>query len=101
MDQIMIQYNYRTMTTDAVKKALDAASKANLAIVAMKTQAGAAGSGKSSASPKFKEFVERASSKQQAAIKAVFADQRVHAVVSEMTNRDMLRENMEATRDHS
>ena len=41
MDQIMIQYNYRTMTTDAVKKALDAASKANLAIVAMKTQGGA------------------------------------------------------------
>ncbi len=41
MDQIMIQYNYRTMTTDAVKRALDAASKANLAIVAMKTQGGA------------------------------------------------------------
>ena len=38
MDQIMIQYNYRTMTTDAVKQALDAAAKANLAIVAMKTQ---------------------------------------------------------------
>ena len=38
MDQIMIQYNYRTMTTDAVKRALDAASKANMAIVAMKTQ---------------------------------------------------------------
>ena len=44
MDQIMIQYNYRTMTTDAVKRALDAASKANLAIVAMKTQGAPAGS---------------------------------------------------------
>ncbi len=41
IDQIMIQYNYRTMTTDAVRRALDAAAKANLAIVAMKTQGGA------------------------------------------------------------
>ena len=46
MDQIMIQYNYRTMATDAVKKALDAASKANLAIVAMKTQGAPAASAK-------------------------------------------------------
>ena len=41
IDQIMIQYNYRTMGTDAVRRALDAAAKANLAIVAMKTQGGA------------------------------------------------------------
>jgi uncharacterized protein len=101
MDQIMIQYNYRTMTTDSVKKALDAASKANLAIVAMKTQAGAGRFQEATASPKFKEFVDKGSSGHQAAIKTVFADHRVHAVVSEMTNRDMLRENMEATRDHS
>jgi len=100
LDQIMIQYNYRTMTTDAVKRALDAASKANLAIVAMKTQAGAGQFREATASPKFKEFMAKGSSTHQAAIKTVFADQRVHAVVSEMTNRDMLRENMEATRDH-
>ena len=101
MDQIMIQYNYRTMTTDAVKRALDAASKANLAIVAMKTQAGAGEFKESNASPKFKGFVDKGSTTHQAAIKTVLADQRVHAVVSEMTNRDMLRENMEASRDHS
>ena len=41
IDQIMIQYNYRTMTTDAVRRALDAAAKANLGLVAMKTQGGA------------------------------------------------------------
>ena len=59
MDQIMIQYNYRTMTTDAVKRALDAASKANLAIVAMKTQGGAGRFQEATASPKFKEFVDK------------------------------------------
>ena len=41
IDQIMIQYNYRTMSADSVRRALDAAAKANLAIVAMKTQGGA------------------------------------------------------------
>ena len=41
LDQIMIQFNYRTMNVDAVRRAVDAASKANLGIVAMKTQGGA------------------------------------------------------------
>jgi aryl-alcohol dehydrogenase-like predicted oxidoreductase len=41
LDQIMIQYNFRTMTSDDLKRAVDAASKAKLGIVAMKTQGGA------------------------------------------------------------
>jgi predicted aldo/keto reductase-like oxidoreductase len=99
MDQIMIQYNYRTMTTDAVKKALDAASKANLAIVAMKTQGAGQFRPTETASPKLKEFVAKGFNEKQAAIKTVFSDHRVHAVVSEMTNRDMLRENIAASVD--
>ncbi len=102
IDQIMIQYNYRTMPADAVRRALDAASKANLAIVAMKTQAdGGAAAFKVGPSPKFKEFVDKGSTNPAAAIKTVFSDHRVHAVVSEMTNRDMLRENIGASRDHT
>ena len=53
------------------------------------------------AAPKFNEFIEKGFKKQEAAIKTVFADERVHVVVSEMTNRDMLRENMAASRDHT
>jgi len=101
MDQIMIQYNYRTMNTDAVRRALDAASKANLAIVAMKTQGGAGHFPEAAAAPQFKEFVDKGFKQQAAAIKTVFSDQRVHAVVSEMTNRDQLRENMASSRDHT
>ena len=41
IDQIMIQYNYRTMQADPIRRALDAAVKANLGIVVMKTQGGA------------------------------------------------------------
>jgi len=96
VDQIMIQYNYRTMNGDDIRRALDAAAKANLGVVAMKTQGGAGSFPERDASSKFNEFVEKGFKKEQAAIKAVFADERIHAVVSEMTNRDMLRENIAA-----
>jgi predicted aldo/keto reductase-like oxidoreductase len=92
IDQIMIQYNFRTMDGDAIRRALDAAAKANLGLVAMKTQGGAG----SYESAKFKGFIANGIKKEAAAIKTVFADQRMQAVVSEMTNRDELRENIAA-----
>jgi predicted aldo/keto reductase-like oxidoreductase len=99
LDQIMIQFNFRTMTVDAVRRAIDAASKANLGIVAMKTQGGAGQFKAGDVAPKFNEFRAAGIKKEQAAIKAVFADERIHAVVSEMTNREQLRENSAATRE--
>jgi len=101
IDHIMIQYNYRTMGVDDVRRAVDAASKAKLGIVAMKSQGGAGSFKEVDAAPKFKEFVDKGFKKEQAAIKTIFADQRIHVVLSEMTNRDMLRENMAASIDHT
>lgn len=97
LDQIMIQFNYRTMDVEAVKRAVDKAAKANLGLVAMKTQGGAGEFKEAGAAPRMKEFIEKGLKKEQAAIKTVFADERFQVVVSEMTNRDMLRENIEAT----
>ena len=97
LDQIMIQYNYRTMDGDAIRKAVDKASKAGLGLVAMKTQGGAGAFPEAGKAPGFDEFVNKGFKKEQAAIKAVFADERFHVVVSEMTNRTMLRENMATT----
>ena len=99
IDQIMIQFNYRTMNVDAVRRAVDAASKANLGIVAMKTQAGAGQFKEADLNAKYNEFLAAGIKKEAAAIKAVFADERIQVVVSEMTNREQLRENMAATRD--
>jgi predicted aldo/keto reductase-like oxidoreductase len=96
IDQIMIQYNYRTMNGDAIRRALDAAAMANLGLVAMKTQGGAGSFPEGDASPKFGEFVAKGLKETAAAIKTVFAGQRMQAVVSEMTNRDQLRENIAA-----
>jgi len=98
IDQIMIQYNYRTMDGDGIRRALDKAAKANLGVVAMKTQGGAGDFREIDPTKSFTEFVAKGFKKEQAAIKAVFGDERVHAVVSEMTNRDMLRENSAAVR---
>jgi predicted aldo/keto reductase-like oxidoreductase len=99
LDQIMIQFNFRTMISDDVRRAVDAASKANLGIVAMKTQGGAGQFKEVGNATKFNEFIGQGIKKEMAAIKAVFADERIHAVVSEMTNRDQLRDNMAATRE--
>lgn len=99
IDHIMFQYNYRTMDIDSLKRAVDAASKAKIGLVAMKTQGGANEFKGAGESPNLKRFIESGFKQEQAAIKTVFADERIHAVVSEMTNRDMLRENIAATRD--
>ena len=82
----MIQYNYRTMDATTLKRAVDKASKANIGLVAMKTQGVPASSRTRTRSPKFKEF--QGDQEGQAAIKTVLADERIHVVVSEMTNRD-------------
>jgi predicted aldo/keto reductase-like oxidoreductase len=96
IDQIMIQYNYRTMGQDSIRRALDLAAKANLALVAMKTQGGAGSFREVNAAPKFQEFLDKGLKKEAAAIKTIFAEGRMQAVVSEMTTRDMLRENIAA-----
>jgi predicted aldo/keto reductase-like oxidoreductase len=96
IDQMMIKYNFREMDGEKIKRAVDAASKANLGIVAMKTQGGAnafeykvGDNGARIDALKAKGFKAP-----QAAIKAVLADERIHMVVSEMTNFDELSENM-------
>lgn len=101
LDQIMIKYNYREMAIDDLKKAIDLASKANLGLVAMKTQGGSKAFELDDAIakqfPKVADIVHKGFNSAQAAIKTVFADERINVVVSEMTNRDMLKENMAAT----
>ncbi len=98
IDQIMIQYNYRTMGADALKRAVDLASKANIGLVAMKTQGGAEPVAPDDAKKdgRLGDFVAKGFNPAQAAIKAVFADERFQVVVSEMTNREQLRENRAA-----
>ncbi len=95
VDQIMFKYNFRSVNHDALQRAVDKAAKLNMGLVAMKTQGGA----EATYPDKVKEFVQKGFKREVAAIKSVFTDERMHVVVSEMTNREQLRENMSATRE--
>lgn len=94
IDQVMIQYNFRVVDHDKLQRAIDKASKANIGLVAMKTQKGA-----ESYPDKIKALTEKGFKKEVAAVKAVWADQRMQVVVSEMTNRSDLRENIAASNE--
>ena len=95
IDQVMFKYNFRSVSHDALQRAVDKAAKANLGLVAMKTQGGA----EATYPDKVKAFVQKGFKQQVAAIKSVYTDDRMHVVVSEMTNREQLRDNLSATRD--
>jgi len=96
VDQMMIQFNFRTMDGDKIRRALDKASKANIGIVAMKTQGGAEEFKPGDKDPRMTGLIDKGFQVHQAAIQAVFTDERIHTIVSEMTNFDQLRENMAA-----
>src|SRR5262249_36223707 len=89
IDQVMFKFNFREVSYDALNRAIDTASKANLGLVAMKTQGGAG-----NFPDKIAELAAKGFKKEVAAVKTVWMDQRMHVAVSEMTTRDDLRENI-------
>jgi hypothetical protein len=98
VDQIMFKYNFRDVGKrdrhDDLQRAIDKASKANIGLVAMKTQGGAVNFPDKMAKLQAKGF-----KKEVAAIKTVWQDDRMQVVVSEMTTVSDLRENIAASRE--
>lgn len=96
IDQVMIKYNFRDVggkdRYDELNRAIDKASKANIGMVAMKSQGGAV-----NFPEKMKALAEKGFKKEVAAIKTIWMDGRMQVVVSEMTNRSDLRENIAAS----
>jgi predicted aldo/keto reductase-like oxidoreductase len=102
LDNIMFTYNYRLMHLPEMQKAVAAASSAGLGLVAMKTQgessgitAGAADTGLTRA------FEARGMSPQQARLKAVWEDERIASVCSQMPNLAVMQANAAAALDKS
>jgi len=117
IDQVMIKFNFRDVggkdRYDDLNRAIDKASKANIALVAMKTQSGAAafpatrkeleehGVKVKNLHPtetRVVALLEKDFKREVAAIKTVWMDGRMQVVVSEMTNRDQVRENVAASK---
>jgi predicted aldo/keto reductase-like oxidoreductase len=95
IDQVMFKFNFRDVggrdRHDDLQRAIDKAAKANIGLVAMKTQGGAI-----NFPDKMTQLKEKGFKKEVAAIKTVWMDGRVHVAVSEMTTRSDLRENVAA-----
>jgi predicted aldo/keto reductase-like oxidoreductase len=107
IDQVMIQYNFRAVDHDKLQRAIDTASKANIGMVAMKTQRGADAvievidndAAMFESDRTLKRLREEGVKKEVAAIKAAWADDRMQVVVSEMVNFSDLRENIAASNE--
>jgi predicted aldo/keto reductase-like oxidoreductase len=95
IDSIMFRYNFREYGNEKLNKAIDAAHKANIGLIAMKTQGSEA-----SFKDAWKEFEKTGKwTKHQAVLKAVWADTRITAAVSHMDTFEKLKENIAAAVD--
>ncbi len=100
IDGIMVKYDYRLMHTDRMKRAIDACAKAGIGITAMKTQAG--GPVRTDSEEELKlagHFLAKGYTPAQAKLKAVWEDERIAAICSQMPNMTILKENVAAALD--
>lgn len=97
IDAVMFRYNFRKYGDKALNKAMDAAHKANVGLIAMKTQGSEA-----SFEGAWKKFEKTGKwTKHQAVLKAVWEDERITAAVSHMDTFKKLRENIAAALDRT
>lgn len=100
IDGIMTTYNYKVMTTDEMKRAVDACHKAGIGLTAMKTQASSSwvntGSKNAASRALEKRFTDKGVTKEQARLLAVWTDERIAAVCSQMNTMAILKANTEA-----
>lgn len=97
IDAVMFRYNFRQYGDAELNRAIDAAKKADVGLIAMKTQGSEA-----SFQKKWQKFEKTGKwNKHQAVLKAVWEDERITAAVSHMDTFDKLRENVAAALDHT
>ena len=95
IDAVMFRYNFRRYGDRQLNKAIDACAKANVGLIAMKTQGSA-----SSFRDKIAPFRKHGRwNRHQAVLKAVWADKRIAAAVSHMDTFEKLRQNIAAALD--
>lgn len=95
IDSVMFRYNFRQYGNKELNLAIDAAHKAGVGLIAMKTQGSEAGF-----EAAWKKFEQTGKwNKFQAVLKAVWADERIAAAVSHMDEMSKLRENIAAALD--
>lgn len=91
IDAIMFRYNFEQYGDAELSRAVDACKRAGIGLIAMKVQRSVPGEAE-----KVVRFRSKNFSLAQAKLKAVWADERIDAAVSEMTNVQEVRENVAA-----
>lgn len=94
IDAIMFKYNFREYGNKELNLAMDACHKADIGLIAMKTQGSAV-----SFEDKVKTFDSTKFTRHQAVLKAVWSDERITAAVSEMDTLEKLKQNIAAALD--
>jgi predicted aldo/keto reductase-like oxidoreductase len=95
VESVMFRYNFREYGNTKLNQAIDACAKANVGLIAMKTQGSEA-----SFQDAWKKFEQTGKwTKHQAVLKAVWADDRITAAVSHMDNMEKLKQNIGAAVD--
>ncbi|MBK8481292.1 MAG: aldo/keto reductase [Proteobacteria bacterium] len=97
VEAVMFRYNFRNYGDAALNRAIDACVKAGVGLIAMKTQGSSL-----SFEARWQRFEQRGKwTRQQAVLKAVWADERISAAVSHMDSFEKLRANIAAALDRS
>lgn len=95
IDAVMFKYSFRDYGNKELNEAIDAAHKADVGLIAMKTQSSEAGI--ENAVRKFEKTGKW--NKFQAVLKAVWEDKRIAAAVSHMVDLKQMKENIAAALD--
>ena len=95
VDSVMFRYNFRQYGNVELNQAIDAAHKAKVGLIAMKTQGSAV-----SFEDKWQKFQSTGKwNKYQSVLKAVWQDERISAAVSDMESLEIIHENVAAALD--
>ena len=100
IDGIMMTYNFRLMHSDRMRQAVDACVAAGIGLTAMKTQGG--GPVKTDTGTELElagRFVKRGFTDAQARLKAVWENQQIASICSQMPNMSLLMSNIGAATD--
>lgn len=97
IDGVMLTYNYRLMREKNMQEAMNAAHRAGIGLTAMKTQGGGPVRADSEAELQMAgRFLELGFTEGQAKLLAVWNDERISAICSQMPNINLLMANISA-----
>ncbi len=100
IDGIMMTYNYRLMQQDVMKRAVEACHKAGIGLTAMKTQGGGAVKTDTEAELELAgRFVKSGFTPEQAKLKAVWENEMISSVCSQISNLAIMASNVAAAVD--